>query len=93
MSNSNTQTGIGSKALPENICNSIIFTENNIQQLASVQEIPFVDPAYYDDRLKTIFQYYSINPNELENELQFYAKELLDKGKIKEAWQVLLSVS
>ncbi len=93
MSDPNTQTGIGSHALPENIRNSSILTENNFQQLANVQEIPFVDPAYYDDRLKTIFQYYSINPDELEKELHLYAKELLDTGKITAAWQVLLSVS
>ena len=79
--------------LPENIQQSSILTSNNILQLASVNEMPVVDAAYYDDRLKTIFQYYSINPDELEKELQCYAKELLDNGKIKEAWQVLLSVS
>ena len=81
------------KELPENIQQSSILTSNNIQQLASVNEMPVVDAAYYDDRLKTIFQYYSINPDEMEKELQRYAKELLDKGKIKEAWQVLLSIS
>ena len=52
-------TGIGVGALPENILQSKILTANDIDLLASVQELPFVDPAYYDERLKNIFQYYS----------------------------------
>ena len=51
----------------------------------------FIDPAFNDDRLKNIIQYYSINPDEMEKELHIYAKELLDAGKVNEAWQVLLS--
>ena len=89
----NKNTGIGRQALPGNILQSRILTANDIDLLASVPELPFVDPAYYDERLKNIFQYYSINPEELENELQLYAKELLDNGKLAEAWQVLVSVS
>ena len=53
--------------------------------------MPFVDPAFDDDRLKNIIQYFSINPDEMETELHAYAKELLEAGKVNEAWQVLLS--
>ena len=35
-------------------------------QPATVDEIPTIDPTYHDDRLKNIFQYYSINPEEME---------------------------
>jgi flavin reductase (DIM6/NTAB) family NADH-FMN oxidoreductase RutF len=87
----NTQLGIGVDALQENIRNSKILTGNNLGQLANVHEMPVIDPAWHDDRLKTIFQYYSINPDDMEKELHVYAKELLDSGKVKEAWQVLLS--
>ena len=86
------KTSIGIEGLPGNIRYSKILTAGNIALLAGADEIPFIDPSYYDERLKNIFQYYSINPQELENELQFYAKELLDAGKLKEAWQVLLSL-
>ncbi|MBK6378799.1 MAG: flavin reductase family protein [Chitinophagaceae bacterium] len=58
----NTQLGIGIDALPESIRKSTILTGNNLGQLANVHEMPFVDPAFYDDRLKNIIQYYSINP-------------------------------
>ena len=87
----NTELGIGVDALPESIRISRILTGNNLGQLANEKEIPFVDPAFYDERLKNIILYYSINPEEMDKELHKYAKELLDGGKLKEAWQVLLA--
>ena len=89
----NTKLGIGIDALPQNIRRSKTLTGNNVAQLANVNEYPLVDPVFEDDKLKTIFQYYSINPDEMEKELHLYAKELLDKGKVKEAWQVLLTLN
>jgi flavin reductase (DIM6/NTAB) family NADH-FMN oxidoreductase RutF len=88
----NTQLGIGVDALPASIKNSHLLTGNNLGQLGNVPEIPFINPAFHDDKLKNIIQYYSINPVDMENELQLYAKELLDKGKVNEAWQVLLGM-
>ena len=87
----NTQLGIGVDALPESIRKSIILTGNNLGQLANVNEMPFVDPTFDDDKLKQIIQYYSINPDELDKELHRYAKELLEAGKVTEAWQILLA--
>ena len=87
----NMQLGIGVDALPESIRESTILTGNNLGQLANVHEMPFIDPAFYDDKLKQIIQYYAINPDELDKELHRYAKELLDAGKVIEAWQVLLA--
>lgn len=87
----NTQLGIGVDSLPADIRNSKILTGNNLGQLANVHEMPFIDPTFNDDKLKNIIQYYSINPDEMDIELQRYAKELLDEGKVREAWQVLLA--
>ncbi|MEO6542088.1 MAG: flavin reductase family protein [Ferruginibacter sp.] len=87
----NTEIGIGVDALPETILKSCILTGNNLGQLANVHEMPFVDPAFNDDKLKNIIQYFSINPDEMDKELHSYAKELLDTGKVYEAWQVLLA--
>jgi flavin reductase (DIM6/NTAB) family NADH-FMN oxidoreductase RutF len=88
----NVKLGIGVDALPESIRNSTILTGNNLGQLANVHDLPFVEPSFEDERLKNIFQYYSISPGEMEKELHLYAKELLDNGNVKEAWQVLLAV-
>jgi len=80
-------------ALPINIQQSKILTAHHLQQLASLAELPVVDPAFYDEKLKNIFQYYSINPEEMEKELHLYAKELLEQGNTTAAWQVLLTGS
>ena len=89
----NVKLGIGVDALPASIKESNILTGNNLGQLGNVYEMPFVDPAFTDDKLKNIIQYYSINPDEMEKELHLYAKELLDEGKVNEAWQILLGLS
>lgn len=89
----NTHLGIGIDALPENIRNSKILTGNNLGQLANVSELPFVDPAFEDDKLKSIFQYYSTDPIEMEKELHTYAAELLNAGKVEAAWQILLALN
>lgn len=89
----NIKFGIGINALPISIRNSTIISMNNLVQLAQVNELPFVNSAFYDDKLKSIMQYYSINPEEMENELHYYAQKLLNVGKLYEAWQVLLALN
>lgn len=86
----NTQLGIGVDSLPAHIRNSKILSGNDLGKLANLQMIPDIDPSFHDDKVKNIFQYYSINPDEMEKELHTYAKELLEKNLVKEAWQVLL---
>lgn len=87
-----TELGIGMDQLPDSIKNSKILSGNHLAQLANVHELPVIQPAFEDEKLKNIFQYYSLNPDEMERELHCYAKELLDNGKVREAWQVLLAL-
>ncbi|TWW01723.1 flavin reductase family protein [Chitinophaga pinensis] len=87
----NTSLGIGIDALPLSIRQSSILTGNNLGQLANVHVQPEIDPAFEDDHLKNIFQYYSITPDEMEKELHRHAQQLLEKGHIQDAWQVLLA--
>jgi flavin reductase (DIM6/NTAB) family NADH-FMN oxidoreductase RutF len=89
----NTELGIGIDALPMAVRNSTILTGNNLGQLANVHDLPVIDPSFDDNHLKQIIQYYSINPDEMEKELHAYAKKLLNEGKVREAWQVLLANS
>ena len=77
--------------LPPNINDSPVLTAAEKQQLAQVDAIPVVDPAFEDERLKNIFQYYSLVPEEMDIEVHKYASELLAQKKVNEAWQVLLS--
>lgn len=87
----NKELGIGIDALPEGIRNSNILTGNHLGQLANVQSLPIVNPAFEDGKLKNIVQYFSINPVDMEKELHHYAKKLLDDGNVESAWQVLLA--
>lgn len=89
----NVKLGIGIDTLPENIKQSKVITGNHLGQLGNVYELPAVDPSFHDDTLKSIFQYYAVDPEEMEKELHVYASQLLDKGKVYEAWQVLLALS
>lgn len=87
----NMQLGIGIDALPEGIRHSKILTGNHLGQLANVNEMPVVEPSFNDDKLKNIIQYYSINPEDMDQELHAYAARLLDDGNVHDAWQVLLA--
>ncbi len=88
----NTQLGTGIDTLPASIRDSRILTGNHLGQLANVMELPIVDPAFEDAHLKSIVQYFSINPADMEKEVHQYAAMLLNDGKIHDAWQVLLSM-
>ncbi len=92
MKKSITKLSIGLDGLPFSIRNSKILTGNNLIELSHVQKIPEVDASFDDERLKDIIQYYAVNPDEMENELHIYAKELLTEGKLREAWQVLITL-
>ena len=87
----NVKLGIGVDQLPDHIRRSKILTGNHLGQLANVYELPIIDPSFQDENLRHIFQYYSVDPEEMEKELQIYAAQLLDNGKVQEAWQVLLA--
>jgi flavin reductase (DIM6/NTAB) family NADH-FMN oxidoreductase RutF len=87
-----TALGIGIDNLPESVKNSRVLTGNQLGQLANVHEFPVIDPSFEDEKLKNIFQYYSMNPAEMETELHSYAAVLLSEGKVHEAWQVLLAL-
>lgn len=87
----NTKLGIGIDSLPEGIRKSTILTGNHLGMLGNVHELPEINPAFEDVRLKNIIQYYAINPTEMEQELHRYAAALLNEGRVNEAWQILLS--
>jgi len=86
----NMKLGIGFDSLPLSIKQSKFLTGNELAQLANVSEIPQIDPTFINDKLKNIIQYYSVSPDEMESELHKYAKDLLNEGKVAEAWQILL---
>jgi flavin reductase (DIM6/NTAB) family NADH-FMN oxidoreductase RutF len=88
----NIHLGIGMDALPDSILNSQYLTGNDLGKLANVESIPDIAATFDDNQLRQIVQYYSINPEEMEKEIHLYAHQLLEEGKVEEAWQVLLTV-
>ncbi|MDP4283443.1 MAG: flavin reductase family protein [Bacteroidota bacterium] len=88
----NTNMGIGIDHLPEAVKNSKILSGNQLGLLAGVSQIPEIDPSFEDEKLKNIFQYFSIDPAEMEVELHLYAGQLLDNGNVAGAWQILLAL-
>ncbi len=78
--------------LPIDILNSHVLTPHHLQKLSAVDDIPAIDPTFDDDTLKIIFQYYSLSPSSMEEEVHRYAAQLLDNNNIDAAWQVLLSI-
>jgi len=86
----NIKCGIGIDALPESIRNSKLLSGNHLGQLANVHDMPVADPAFDNNDLKQIVQYYNLQPQEMETETHRLAAKLLDEGKTDDAWQVLL---
>ncbi|HVG15800.1 MAG TPA: hypothetical protein VM935_12595 [Chitinophagaceae bacterium] len=82
--------GIGKERLPAEILQSAVLSESHLAQLASLPELPLIDPSFEDEHLKNIIYYYSLNPQDMEKETHLYAASLLDKGNVYDAWQVLL---
>ncbi len=89
----NINVGIGVDALPTSIRQSKFLSGNDLGMLANVNEMPFIDASFEDEKLKKIVQYYAVDPISMETEIHQYAKELLTKGKVNEAWQVLLMIT
>ncbi len=84
--------GIGFEALPESIRRSEVLTDNHRAQLANVCVMPVKEIDFKDERLEAIMQYFKPENNLLKR-IHLYAKELIEVGKIEQAWQVLLADS
>jgi flavin reductase (DIM6/NTAB) family NADH-FMN oxidoreductase RutF len=87
----NIHIGIGIDALPEAVRKSTILSGSHLGQLANVHETPVIQPSYDSDKLKQIIQYYNLDTAEMEKEIHRYAADLLNEGKVEDAWQVLLA--
>lgn len=86
--------GIGVDAIPSAVKNSNILTGNNLGQLGNVEKLPSdVEIANFqsDPDLKQILDATIGDNTNRERELHQYARKLLDKGKVMDAWKALLS--
>ena len=82
---------MGVDALPEFIRTSNHLTGNQLAMLAGLAEVQEIDKSFYDERAEALLRY--LKGNSLSEKLHEYARELIEAGKIREAWQVLLRYS
>lgn len=86
--------GIGVDSIPSTIRNSQILTGNNLGQLGNVENLPSdkeIEEFQFDPELRQILNATIGDSFTRERELHQYAKALLEKGNVTDAWKVLLS--
>jgi len=85
--------GIGVDLIPASIRNSNILTGNNLGQLGNVEALPSdeeIKQFQFDPELRQILNATIGDKRTRERELHQYAKILLEKGNVVDAWKVLL---
>jgi len=89
----NKNIGIGVDAIPFAIRNSKILTGNNLGQLGNMEALPKdieIDTYAQSPEIKELLDA-TIGDNQTrEIQLHLKAKELLDGGRVEDAWKVLL---
>lgn len=86
--------GIGVDSIPSAIRNSTVLTGNNLGQLGNVEALPddeVIEAYTQREEIKQIFDATIGDNRTRELQLHLYAKQLLEQGRVAEAWMVLLA--
>ena len=88
-----TTCGIGFDQLPIDIVSSVVFSKNDLGQLAGIEELPNETDVneYKLLELSDLFVTLDNDAEKLENELHLRALSLLKQNKLDEAWLTLLA--
>lgn len=89
----NTKIGIGVDAMPKGIRNSTILTGNNLGQLGNVEALPTdedIETYCQSDEIKELLDATIGDSQTRELQLHLKARQLLDEGRVEDAWKVLL---
>ncbi len=87
-----TTQGVGFDNIPKSILESKVLTGNDLGKLGNAEKLPDVNEIA-EFKKSNDFTYYINkfgNTNGNEN-THIFAKELLEKGKVTEAWKLLLT--
>ncbi|HJP64449.1 MAG TPA: flavin reductase family protein [Mucilaginibacter sp.] len=85
--------GIGVDSIPYAIRNSKVLTGNNLGQLGNVESLPTdeqIDDYAHKPEIKEILDATIGDSQTRETQLHLKAKQLLDEGRVEEAWKTLL---
>jgi len=85
--------GIGFDQMPDHVKSSTILTGNNLGRLGNIEQLPDANEVgnYGDNFLKEIKLKHPPTSMEYKEALHRKAKDLIEQGKVEEAWMVLLS--
>ncbi|MES2590291.1 MAG: flavin reductase family protein [Bacteroidota bacterium] len=86
--------GIGIDQIPSYIRNSDVLTGNNLGQLGNIEKLPSdseIETYKNSGALEQVLEVYGKNKNSGGN-YHDIAKDLLEHGKVEEAWKVLLAI-
>ena len=88
-----TTCGIGFDQLPIDIVSSVVFSKNDLGQLAGIEELPNETDVneYKLLELSDLFVTLDNDAEKLVNELHLRALSLLKQNKLDEAWLTLLA--
>lgn len=83
-----SSTGIGVDQLPDHIRNSKVLTGNDLGILAGIEKLPTEEEvtAFVENGSEELKKY----KND-ETQLHSYAQQLIEQGKVAEAWKALLA--
>ena len=87
-----SKLGIGVDQIPQNIRNSYILTGNDLGKLGNVEKLPDskeVEDYQNDGRIRDILMRCN-DDEEQREELHAHAHELLEQGRVIDAWKTLL---
>ena len=89
----NTHIGVGVDALPAEARNSRILTGNDLGKLGAVLSVPDETSVneYKLTELSDTFIALQNKTGELEQHLHHHAHDLLEQGRVEEAWKTLLA--
>lgn len=89
----NTHIGVGVDALPAEARNSRILTGNDLGKLGALLNVPDETSVneYKLTELSDTFITLQNKPSELEQHLHRHAHDLLEQGRVEEAWKTLLA--
>lgn len=88
-----TTIGIGVDALPQAIRNSNVLTGNNLGQLGNVEALPTdddIDAFSQTAEIKELLDATIGDSRTRDVQLHLKAKQLLEQGRVADAWKVLL---
>ncbi|MGZ3832733.1 MAG: flavin reductase family protein [Mucilaginibacter sp.] len=89
----NRNMGIGVDAIPYAIRNSNVLTGNNLGQLGNVEALPTdeqIEDYSQSPEIKDLLDATIGDTQTRETQLHLKAKQLLDEGRVDDAWMVLL---